>query len=35
MLMVGEYKGRIMGVNYEDETGKMYVAILDQNGEIL
>jgi len=27
--MVGEYKGRIMGVNYEDETGKMYVAILD------
>ena len=29
LLMVGEYKGRIMGVNYDDETGKMYIAIVD------
>ena len=29
MLMVGEYRGRVMAVNYEEETGKMHLAILD------
>jgi len=29
MLMMGEYKGKVMGVNYDDESGRMYIAILD------
>jgi hypothetical protein len=33
--MVGEYKGKVMAVNYEEETGKMHLAILDSHGEIL
>lgn len=33
--MVGEYSGKVMAVNYEEETGKMHLVIVDHNGEIL